>query len=665
MKVINFNLIVLILIASACVNVSEVLPEKPNDKESLEQAVIAQDFKFRTTNHLNLTISTLDNQNLPLNGIHCAVNYTLDSVLYEIGKGVTGEEGMLSLSLAIPSFVDTIEVNTNYIGLPTVSKLDVMEGEFILTVGGSNAFNAKKVASHRANAKMNLSEFATLSSYDSYGVPDNLIPIRDIISQDLLDMINTTLPERYPVPIYNPEYLREDIVTDAQLVQSAEVWVTFVHEGAGWRNALGYYTYELDNPPRSFDDVDEFNIIFPNVSFPRSGGNLKSGSKVSLGTFPANTGIGWFLIPDAWNGSEIITKDQIKYSNKDFNTFTDQEFRQHTVLLKDENRQLLLLGMEDTSRPSGDNDFNDAVFYITANPFEALGTDQLEQTKTEGKDTDADGVSDINDAYPTDPSKSFDIFSPSKNNFGGLAFEDNWPQKGDYDLNDLVMEYNYQMITNTSNKVAELVGRFKLVAAGAEFSNGFGIRIPVKSNLVEAATISQGGESRLIEFEGDQNDVVFILFEDAHDILGTSGPVNTIPERDKVDAVEFELRVNFKNPVPIANIGYAPYDPFIIVDGDRGREVHLPDHPPTSRADQSWLGSSHDTSDRSRGRYYKSQSNLPWAIHVPASFQYPKEYAAINAAHKKFVQWAESGGQSFKDWYLNKNNYRDEINLYK
>lgn len=657
-----------VVLLQSCIKTREVQPNFNADQTDLLEAVIPEEFSYKTTSEVNLILSTLDNQNQPLVGIPLYIYYTLDSTRFQLGQGLTGDEGQLNFSIALPVFVDSIHVETAYIGLPKDIAFAVNEGDNFVSIGGSSAITARKIQSKLkgTNARKMVSSVSYLSNYDDQGVPDNLLPVKDYISQDLLDMINSTLPERYPVPTNNPEYLDSDLIADARILDSAEVWVTFVHEGAGWRNALGYYEYDLSSPPQSAEEIEELHIIFPNVSFPKQGGNLVSGSKVSLGNFSANTGIGWFLLPNAWNGSEVIQKNEVKYSNKDFNTFTDEQYRQHTVLLKDENRQLLLLGMEDTSRPSGDNDFNDAVFYISANPFEALDTEQLETTKTEGTDSDNDGVADTNDAYPEDGTKAFNIYAPAQDEFGTVAFEDNWPEKGDYDLNDLIVEYNYQMVTNTSNKVTELIGRFKLVATGAEYSNGFGLRLPMPNALISSIITNDPSRAITWESQGDESgDAVFIIFDDAHTTLNATGPVNTIPEKENVEPVEFELHLKFKSPVLMADLGYAPFDPFIFIDGDRSREVHLPDHAPTTQANSRWMGSSNDTSDPSIGRFYKSETNLPWALHVPGSFEYPKEYAAINAAYKKFVDWAESSGKKYKDWYHDKREYRNAGNLYK
>lgn len=644
----------------------EVNPD--GQTSDLEQAAIADDFNYNTTSEVNLRVATLDNEDKPLAGVPLSVYYILDTNKVYQGKGVTTQDGTIHFPISVPTFIEELVVETEFIGLPRTQTITVQAGDNQAVIGGRPTALSGKTEKLpiRANAREEVSALTYLSTYDSDGVPNNLLPVNDYISQDLLDLVNTTLPERFPVPTNNPEYLDNNLVADAQLRDSAEVWVTFVHEGAGWRNTLGYYAYDLDNPPQSVEDIANFYVIFPNVSFKYEGGNLQSGNKVSLGTFPANTGIGWFLLPNAWNGSEAIIPNDVKYSNKNFNMFTAESFRQHTVLLKDETREILLLGIEDTSRPAGDNDFNDAVFYVTANPFDALIIDNLEETKTTGTDTDQDGVSDLNDAYPNDATRAFDVYTPGENSFGSVSFEDNWPEKGDYDLNDVVVDYNYQLITNASNQVVDIIAQYNLVATGASYSNGFGIELPIDASLINTATITGATSQQNVDGnEADQDNAVFIIFDDAHATIGASGQVNTIPGKEKVDPATIELRINFTEPIAMASLGYAPFNPFIFVDGDRGREVHLPDYEPTQKAENSWFGTIHDTSNGTESRYYKSSNNLPWAINVPVGFKYPKEYTAINEAHKKFIQWAESGGITSKDWYLDKSNYRNTSNLYE
>jgi len=99
-------------------------------------------------------------------------------------------------------------------------------------------------------------------------------------------------------------------------------------------------------------------------------------------------------------------------------------------------------------------------------------------------DTDEDGVSDSKDAYPNDPNKAFDSYSPSEKGFSTLAFEDRWPLEGDYDFNDLVVDYRINQILNASNEVVELDAEFKFRAAGAAFVNAFAFELPIPAKAV-------------------------------------------------------------------------------------------------------------------------------------------------------------------------------------
>ena len=67
------------------------------------------------------------------------------------------------------------------------------------------------------------------------------------------------------------------------------------------------------------------------------------------------------------------------YSNPDFNPESEEALRNHNVLLNDPENERIILGFEDIRRDysSCDQDFNDAIFYITANPYEAIRTNNF------------------------------------------------------------------------------------------------------------------------------------------------------------------------------------------------------------------------------------------------------------------------------------------------
>lgn len=215
----------------------------------------------------------------------------------------------------------------------------------------------------------------------------------DTLSQDFLDRINYSLPEpgdpgwqEGGVPEHHPEYLAEGNEINIHLLEDAEVWITFVHEGAGFKNALGFFVYDENNPPATAEDIDTLYIIFPNSSLENSGGGLQAGNKIRLKyhsnnyIFPQNTVIGWFLVQNGWNGTDVETDNIILYSEPSFNPEADTTLQQHNVLLHDEPTGRLVLGFEDLLRTGGDQDFNDALFYITSNPPEAIDTTDVATT---------------------------------------------------------------------------------------------------------------------------------------------------------------------------------------------------------------------------------------------------------------------------------------------
>jgi len=222
-----------------------------------------------------------------------------------------------------------------------------------------------------------------LGSYTSNGTPNYLEPVGDVVSVSTLELIDGALPESYPVPDYNPHYISSGYDTDILLTDSAEVWVTFVSEGAGYRNVLGFYTYDSTNVPNTAPTASDITIIFPNVSALGSGGGLQTGDKVKIGNFSAGTGIGWVLLANAWNGSVTSGYWQL-YSNPDYNPEANPTLRHHNVLLSDTANELIILGFEDIRRDYGscDNDFNDAIFYVSANPFSAISMNNIADVST-------------------------------------------------------------------------------------------------------------------------------------------------------------------------------------------------------------------------------------------------------------------------------------------
>ena len=70
---------------------------------------------------------------------------------------------------------------------------------------------------------------------------------------------------------------------------------------------------------------------------------------------------------------------------------------------------------------------------------------------------------------------------------GILAFEDNWPSKGDYDLNDVVVKYNSVLSFNTKNEVLSTKDTFTVLWSGASYSNSFIYQLNTDKSNVESS----------------------------------------------------------------------------------------------------------------------------------------------------------------------------------
>ena len=158
-----------------------------------------------------------------------------------------------------------------------------------------------------------------------------------------------------------------------------------MHEGANFKNVLGFYTYEKNNPPASVYDIDSLTIIFPKIESEKPHNVTDPGDKVYLGAFPPNTVIGYFVISGGWVGDTICYfRNYIVFTDKQLNTFTKPEYRQHSIQMFYTAEEKFLFGFEDWKRPNGDQDFNDVMFYITADAIDTINIVNVPTAKITG-----------------------------------------------------------------------------------------------------------------------------------------------------------------------------------------------------------------------------------------------------------------------------------------
>ncbi|MCP4438426.1 MAG: LruC domain-containing protein [Aureispira sp.] len=645
--------------------------------------IIPYEFSYKMTQEPEIKALVRDYQDQPMSNIAIAIyskNPEIGGVL--LARGQTGRNGEFRTKLVLPASAESIYIEAGVLGMPCTKTLEITgEASLIHIFGGRiEGRQSRRIGNQRSSSTLvslvNTALYAYIGSYDSQGKPNYLIT-SDVLDQVFLNDINASLPENQPVPIYNPSYLNTGNNTTLELTDKADVWVTFVHEGAGYRNTLGYYKYDLANPPSTDADIDTIFIVFPNLSFAGSGGALQAGDKVHLGEFPPNIGIGWVLIADGWSSASqsVGAGRNIFYSEKNLNPEIDPDYRQHNVILNDPNRDLLLIGFEDLFRDPGhgsDEDFNDAIFYTTINPITAVANlGSFQDVSNTADDSDGDGVPDYNDDYPNDINRAFNKYYPSQTTYGSLAFEDMWPTQGDYDCNDLVVDYRFMHVTNANNEVVEIEGELVLKAIGAAQHNGLGFQL----DITPSGIASVNGYKIFRDYinlaangcEVGQSKAVFFAFDDPH--LQMSPPtgftVNTETDKVFLTPDTTRLTIVLTSPINENTLALPPYNPFLVRNRNRDYEVHLPDYPPTDLADVSLFGTDDDNSDISSNRYYKTQGNLPWAMHFPSSFDYPVEKTPIIQVHNHFATWAQSNGLNYINWYESIQGYRNINSVYK
>lgn len=259
-------------------------------------------------------------------------------------------------------------------------------------------------------------------------------------------------------------------------------------------------------------------------------------------------------------------------------------------------------------------------------------------------DTDNDGIIDAEDSYPNDASKAFDNYSTPST----VAFEDQWPYKGDYDLNDIVLSYSYLLVTNTSNKVVQVKANYMLKAAGGSLENGAGVQFNLPKGAAKNFVSSNGVA---IETAG-QDSLVVILFRQSGRELGGW---NTFSGKS-VSPKSYSFSFDLVDGPSLSTFGIGSYNPFIWDNGSTSgqlrKETHLLGKYPTKLMNTKMFGTIDDASLTKK--YYSTISGLPWAIEVSTNdFKYPVEFVSISSAYLKFANWATSGGTLSTDWYSN------------
>lgn len=650
---------------------------------SLADLKVPSGFNWSASRNLTTDISIVGIEGKPMSKIRVDI---YDKDAYEGGEilwsGFTNDQGELNAPIKLPSRLTEVVVHAKAMGMGNNRITASVTGDQVKAhfsgVPGNRMFKKNSAAGGTPSAATNFgaSPFGAnvyhLGPFDTFGVPTGVGSVP--IAQAYIDDLNMTLPENNNL-VCDP--VRQHFLNDLYCNQvttskdDADVWVTFLTEGAGYKNSLAYYYYPAGSPPATVGDIDSVFVIFPNVT--HSNNNLHSGDRVYLGNFPKNTVIEWVLLARTWDNADdeveygFIGTD-IYFGEDDFNFdqgvptvgCSDPAFNQHMISLTDDlnGEEIQIFAFEDLKYPGGDYDFNDCVFYASGDLYESCAP---RNAIPQGAivDTDGDGIIDQLDDEPNNPDVACLIDYE-----GTLMFEDLWPSKGDYDFNDMVATYEITHAIHAQGYVHEVRSDYTIKAVGAGYDNGFGVLM--SDDIFKTDIVSITGRPAGVPVNPDgalettPTDVVYYNWAQTKNLISNdiSGGkfFNTVIGGGKGNCVTENIVITFAaGNVEQWELGLPPYNTFIYSNQDISREIHLADMRDSELNDNTRFGTRDDDSNPGAGRYYKTvpATNLPWALDIPYLMdEWPLERTEILTAFPDFAAWASTGGAVNTDWYL-------------
>ena len=552
-------------------------------------------------------------------------------------KIYTDESGKFNGKMNIPTSVKSIYLYTESWGLPRCMPLEIKDGmvSFDMSNIGASTVKAKnntRSYGFQGTVPYVLNGNNKLYSLCKWGEGGSLDSKYMSFEENVGDETVGSLTQRLK-NFFNPDGIANvdnmNLVTQSRTTNitvtqdGTALDVIFLNRDAMYNNSFGYYYYKTSKEPdmRGMSDMKKY-IIFPNVSFSVYGGQLpilKCGSKVRLlyfdeqgnakEEFPAGYTVGWFMYADGYNQSENeidITKQVASgFSNLLASNQVLGQQRQNFVSVKDETSGKVIIGVED----GANNSYCDLLFYVNASKTIEEPNDRPVITPDDGNEPEKPDVTETKT--------------------GTLAFEDIWPGGGDYDMNDVIVEYNRAVSFDKKNQVTKIVDTFTPVHDGAVFANAFAYQV-------------DKGQFGKMTFSATT--------EGIHTESATSSIIvcpNVKQAIQKVYTITREFTGGSFNKKDLKS-----YNPYIIVkyaEGQKGRtEVHLPKHEATSLADLSLAGTQKDA------YYIDKEGAYPFAIDIPIlNFISVTEKKSIDTEYPNFKAWADSKGEKYTDWYNN------------
>lgn len=302
---------------------------------------------------------------------------------------------------------------------------------------------------------------------------------------------------------------------------------------------------------------------------------------------------------------------------------------------------------------------------------------------------EVNATTSLNDVVFSEATSAEDIISNESESMDvpqtyTFCFEENFPQPGDYDFNDVVM--GVTLNKSLENGVRYLTVGIEVRAVGSGSRLAAAMRLAdVSAKDVVGTTyeragakhyfFTQYGDQDMLPKFGDNNefltmhnstDLVIPVFNDAHYFISGGVTMAALPERNFYNTVtdEEDLRgkavtaksQTFKFAMNDAtlfnNFSVSDIDLFILEEYNAGVfEVHTIPYK-TAEVIDEWAAVNSDGSS-------PYGSNYPWALLIPGEFKYPIEGLSIGKAKGNVIGGAYLG---FSSWAQNRNSNKNWYN---
>lgn len=544
-------------------------------------------------------------------------------------------DGKLERTMYVSTAIKEVYLYTDNWSLPQCVKMELTkENGAVYDATKNTSVNSRAVSTRAANISGNKVPYEitnrtydallySLSKWDVNGVPNDkeYLTQTNTVEKESVSSISERVLKAFDSMPNKLEFLRDANVTNINVAEEETTLdVVILAERGQYHNTFGYYYYKTEKEKvlaeGAFDKSVNKYIIFPDASLESyilKCGNTahlqffgEDGKATPTDKFPKGYTVGWFFISNGYNdsygASTIRNNKKSFYSN---NTGGNQRF----VSLNDPKTGIVILGFEDQETLDASNmgkeDFSDVLFFVKSN-----------------KNITKEERPEIPEEKPKPQLGTASIS-------GTLAFEDIWPTGGDYDMNDVVIEYNRSVEYNEENKVTKITDYFKPVNDGAKYNNFFAYQMKNLTTMTPAEGVA---------YESGTNSAVITSSmkeaqEKEYTVVRTFG-----------SAIDKDVALKDFNPFIIVNETGTKFD----ANDQKRTEVHLPKQLATDYANKSLNYTKNDA------YYIQKDGKYPFAIDIPVTgFKVATEQIRIDAdaEYPKFRNWADSKGADAKDWY--------------